>query len=188
MNPLLLLALAAALAMDAFAVSLAISLLLGRPSRAQTFRLAFSFGLFQFLMPVAGWLAGRGIRAHIEGVDHWIAFGLLVFIGGRMLLHAGEPERDGGCAACDPTCGASLLVLSVATSVDALAVGLSLSFLGVELLLPALVIGAVAFLLTALGMRIGPLAGRLFGRRAEIAGGLLLIAIGIGILVDHLRA
>ena len=188
MNPVLLLALAAALAMDAFAVSLAISLLLGRPSGAQTFRLAFSFGLFQFAMPVAGWFAGRGIRAYIEGVDHWIAFGLLLFIGGRMLRSAGRLDRDGGCPPCDPTCGASLLILSVATSVDALAAGLSLSFLGVEVAIPAMVIGAVAFLLTALGMRIGPLAGRLFGRRAEIAGGLILIAIGAGILVDHLCA
>ncbi len=188
MDWLSLIAIAVALAMDAFAVAVVTGLTVETLTLRRVFRLAFHFGFFQFLMPLVGWGAGTAVHRYIAAIDHWIAFGLLVFIGGRMLLHAGEPERDGGCAACDPTCGASLLVLSVATSVDALAVGLSLSFLGVELLLPALVIGAVAFLLTALGMRIGPLAGRLFGRRAEIAGGLLLIAIGIGILVDHLRA
>lgn len=186
MNPLVLLALATALAMDAFAVSLAIALALGSPSRSQTFRLAFHFGLFQFLMPVAGWLAGCGVREYIAGVDHWVAFGLLLFIGGKMLLESNAIGRAKNGCVCDPTCGASLILLSVATSIDALAVGLSLSLLGVEILFPALVIGAIAFALTALGMKLGPLAGRLFGRRVEIAGGIILIAIGFNILVSHL--
>ena len=185
----MLLAIAVALAMDAFAVSLAIALSLKTPSSGQVFRLAFNFGLFQFLMPVAGWLAGRGLHTYIEGFDHWVAFGLLAFIGGKMILGAcpsNGSRRVSSAADGDPTRGVSLVILSVATSIDALAVGLSLSLLGVEIIFPALVIGIVAFLLTAAGMRLGPLAGRIFGKRMEVAGGVILIAIGLNILFGHL--
>lgn len=188
MNPFVLAALAVALAMDAFAVSCAISLALKAPTRRQVFRLSASFGLFQFLMPVAGWFAGRGLRAYIEGLDHWVAFGLLSFIGGKMIYESAVIGREECVEDGDPTCGLSLVVLSVATSIDALAVGLSLSLIGLEILSPAVVIGIVAFILTAVGMRLGPLAGRLFGSRVEAVGGLVLIAIGLKILVGHLCA
>lgn len=186
MNPFMLIAVAVALAMDAFAVALAIALSLKTPSRGQVFRLAFSFGLFQFIMPVAGWFAGRGLHAFIRGFDHWMAFGLLTFIGGKMILESAVIGREEDDAGCDPTRGASLVILSVATSIDALAVGLSVSLLGVEILFPAVVIGLVAFLLTVVGMRLGPFVGRILGKRMEAVGGIVLIAIGLKILVEHL--
>lgn len=188
MNPFMLAALAVALAMDAFAVSCAISLALKAPTRRQVFRLASSFGLFQFVMPVAGWFAGRGLRAYIEGLDHWAAFVLLSFIGGKMIYESVVIGREKCADNGDPTCGLSLVVLSVATSIDALAVGLSLSLIGVEILSPAVVIGVVAFVLTAVGMRLGPLAGCIFGSRVEAVGGLVLIGIGVKILISHLCA
>ncbi|MCX6356738.1 MAG: manganese efflux pump MntP family protein [Candidatus Aureabacteria bacterium] len=186
MNTIVLFAIAFALAMDAFAVSMAIALSLKNPSHRQTLRLAFSFGLFQFMMPVIGWLAGRGLMSYIRGFDHWIAFALLVFIGGKMIRESAIVGHEDDEGESDPTTGVSLLILSIATSIDALAVGLSLSLIKVEIMLPSVVIGIVAFLMTAIGMRIGPLAGRLFGKRAEIAGGLILVAIGVKILLEHL--
>ncbi|MCX6340609.1 MAG: manganese efflux pump MntP family protein [Candidatus Aureabacteria bacterium] len=175
---------AVALAMDCFAVSLAIALAVGKPSNHQTFKLAFNFGLYQFLMPVLGWFAGRGLLEYIQGFDHWVAFGLLAFIGGKMIYESTVIGR-GEVGGDDPTRGISLIMLSLATSIDALGVGLSLSVLGVEILYPAMVIGIVSFVLTCVGMKIGPLAGRLFGKRVEAAGGIVLILIGIKILCEH---
>ncbi len=186
MSPLLTASLAAALAMDSFAVSCAVAASLGAPTRRQTLRLASGFGLFQLLMPPAGWLAGGFLRAVIGGVDHWVAFGLLSFVGGRMLLGSFAPGSARGGGSRDPTRGLSLLALSVATSIDALAAGLSLSLIGAGIIVPALAIGAAAFAMTAAGMRLGQLPGRLFGRRVEGAAGLVLIAIGLNILLGHL--
>jgi putative Mn2+ efflux pump MntP len=185
MGLLTLLGIAVGLAMDAFAVSIGIGLSSPHVSGRTTFRLAWHFGLFQFLMPIVGWLAGHSVERWISGVDHWIAFGLLAAIGGHMIYEAvwgDEAER----AAKDPTRGASLVVLSIATSIDALAVGLSLALLGVEIWYPAAVIGVVAFAFTAVGLHLGRRFGALFGRRMEVIGGLILIAIGVRILVDHL--
>ena len=185
MTLLTLLGIAVGLAMDAFAVAIGVGLNTPHVSRRTTFRLAWHFGLFQFLMPIIGWLAGRSIERWISGVDHWIAFGLLVAIGGHMIYQAvwGDEEVR---AAKDPTRGASLVVLSVATSIDALAVGLSLALLGIEIWYPAVVIGVVAFAFTAVGLHLGRRFGALFGRRMEIVGGLILIGIGVNILVEHL--
>jgi putative Mn2+ efflux pump MntP len=187
MAPLTLLGIAVGLAMDAFAVALGVGLTLATVTRRQAFRLAWHFGLFQFLMPVLGWLAGRTVERQIAAVDHWIAFALLAGIGGKMLYESG---RDGAeaRAAGDPTRGWSLLVLSVATSVDALAVGLSLGLLRVRIWYPAAVIGVVAALLTAAGLRLGKRLGAIFGRRMEALGGVVLLAIGVKILLEHLRA
>lgn len=186
MSFLMILAIAVALAMDAFAVSLAMSLALKIPSRRQAFRLAFNFGLFQFFMPVAGWFAGRGLAQYIQGFDHWVAFGLLAGIGGKMVYEATVIGREETVCESDPTCGVSLIMLSLATSIDALAVGLSLSLLRVQIVYPAVVIGVVTFVITWVGMRTGPLLGRLFGERIEIAGGLILIGIGVKILLGHI--
>jgi len=183
---LFIVGLALALAMDAFAVSLGLGLSLRPASSGQTFRLAFHFGLFQFLMPVLGWAAGETLIRHIEKYDHWVAFALLLGVGGKMIFKSLKPEPSLESKRSDPTRGISLLVLSVATSLDALAVGLSLAALRVDIVVPAIVIGSVAFAMTALGMKIGPTLGRIIGRRAELLGGAILILIGIKIVTDHL--
>ena len=174
-----------ALAMDAFAVTLGIGAALKRLTTRQSLRLAFSFGLFQFGMPLLGWAAGRSMLPLIEAVDHWVAAGLLFLVSVRM-VHGSLRTRDAGPPPGDPTRGLNLLLLAVATSIDALAVGLSLAMLSVPILYPALVIGGVAFAMTLVGARIGPVLGRLSGKRAELVGALVLFAIAIKILVDHL--
>ena len=183
-----LLALACALAMDAFAVAAVTGLALKPMTRRHVFRLAFHFGLFQALMPTLGWLAGTSIQKYIASFDHWVAFGLLVIVGGRMIreaLHGHEVERS---AVSDPTAGWSLVTLSVATSIDALAVGLSMAMLGLTIVVPALVIGIVAALFTAVGMAVGRRVGSILGRRVEVLGGLILVGIGVRILIEHLSA
>jgi putative Mn2+ efflux pump MntP len=183
-----LLALSCALAMDAFAVALVTGLVLNPVTRRQVFRLAFHFGLFQFLMPLLGWLGGTAVRRYVSGIDHWIAFGLLAFVGGKMLWE-GISDRDGETSASnDPTSGWSLVVLSVATSIDALAVGLSLAMLGSAIVVPAIVIGIVAASFTTLGMFIGRRLSSAWGKRVEVLGGLILIGIGVKILAEHLAA
>lgn len=171
--------------MDAFAVAIGAGLQLCHVTPRQTFRLAWHFGLFQGFMPVIGWLAGRTLVQYIAPVDHWIAFGLLAFIGGKMIYEA-LTHRDEAVDRCDPTKGWSLVVLSIATSIDALAVGLSLAVLGLDIWYPAIVIGVVAGVLTVLGLELGKRFGALLGKRMEIVGGLILIAIGVRILVEHL--
>lgn len=193
MTILTLLALAVALAMDAFAVAVATGMQLRCISVPQTARMAGAFGFFQFGMPVAGWFLGVGVQKYIEDYDHWIAFGLLAFIGGRMLKEAWDKRGQNleeECAVCpsDPTKGSSLLLLAVATSIDALAVGLSMAILGQDVWLPALVIGVVCATLTTLGIHLGRImcsfAGN-WGSYANIAGGLVLIGIGFNILREH---
>jgi putative Mn2+ efflux pump MntP len=173
--------------MDAFAVAIGAGLQLCQVTNRQRFRLAWHFGLFQAFMPILGWLAGLTLVEYIEPVDHWIAFGLLGFIGGKMIYEAfrhQEQEVD----RCDPTKGWSLVLLSIATSIDALAVGLSLAVLGVDIWLPAIVIGIVAGVLTIVGLELGTRFGALLGRRMEVVGGLILIGIGVKILVEHLTS
>jgi manganese efflux pump family protein len=185
MSLLAILGIAVGLAMDAFAVSLGIGLKQCQVSTRTTLRLAWHFGLFQFFMPILGWLAGLTFARWITSVDHWIAFGLLAVIGGKMIWEAlwGDEEKR---AAKDATRGTSLVVLSVATSIDALAVGLSLALLGVQIWYPAVIIGIVAFVFTAAGLHLGCRFGALLGKRMEVLGGLILIGIGVKILVDHL--
>ncbi|MDH4318623.1 MAG: manganese efflux pump MntP family protein [Desulfobulbaceae bacterium] len=177
---------ALALAADAFAVSVASGIALCQMSKRQVFRLSFHFGLFQAGMNIIGWSLGLTIRSLIENYDHWVAFVLLGLIGGKMLLdglkNEGEPDNDK-----DPTRGLTLVVLSVATSIDALAVGLSFAVLKTSIWFPALLIGVVAALMTALGTRIGCMVGSKsrIGAHAEIFGGLVLVGIGISILQRH---
>ena len=184
MTTLTLIGVAVGLAMDAFAVSIGAGLTLKTVDARQTFRLAWHFGLFQALMPIIGWLAGLSVERWIAPVDHWIAFGLLAVIGGKMIYEAlkdDEETRRG-----DPTKGWSLVLLSFATSIDALAVGLSLALLDVSIWWPAVVIGLVAGAFTTMGMQLGKRFGALLGRRMEVVGGIVLIAIGVKILVEHL--
>lgn len=168
--------------MDALAVAIATGVVLGEVSARQTFRLAWHFGLFQFMMPVIGWMAGLSVERYLSGYGAWLAFAFLAFIGGKMIVEAvrGRNEEK---APSDPTRGASLVVLSLATSIDALAAGLSLGVLRTEIWYPAVVIGLVALSFTAVGMHIGAPLGKKLGRKMEIAGGLVLIGIGFRILL-----
>ncbi len=172
------------LAMDAFAVSVAAGITLERLTGRHVFRLGWHFGLFQFLMPVIGYLAGRTVASYISGLSHWVAFGLLGYVGGKMLYEAfqAEHQRSGR----DPTKGLLMVTLSVATSIDALAVGLSMAVMSTTIWVPALVIGLVAGALTTVGMIFGSRVGSRWGRRAEVLGGIILIGIGTRILLTAL--
>lgn len=174
---------AVGLAMDAFAVSIAAGLTLGKVTFRPAFRLAWHFGLFQFMMPIIGWWVGSTVSGYVAAYDHWLAFALLSIVGGKMIVDTfahkeGQPRSN-------PTKGLMLVALSIATSIDALAVGLSMAFLRVPILMPSIVIGIVAALFTAFGV---VLAGRLlgkWGRIAHVAGGIVLIAIGLRVLIAH---
>lgn len=185
MNSWVLIGIAVGLAMDAFAVAVACSITLRRVSLRQTFRIGFHFGLFQAMMPVIGWVAGQSARKYIESWDHWVAFGLLAAVGGKAIYEA-ICEQDDELTQSDPTRGMSLVIFSVATSIDALAVGLSLGMLHVEILYPAAVIGVITASITSLGMLLGSRIGDRLGGRMEIIGGLVLIGIGVKILFSHM--
>jgi len=186
MNLLLVLGIAIALAMDAFAVSLGISAALKGIKGKHVLRVSFCFGFFQFIMPIIGWSVGGNLRKYIQAFDHWIAFCLLLFIGGKMIYESFALREKRERFGSDPTKGFSLLLLSVATSIDALGVGFSLAFLKIGIIYPALIIGLVAFVMTVFGMKLGSLAGHLTGKRAELVGGVILIIIGAVILAEHL--
>jgi len=171
--------------MDAFSVAIAVSIALGGTSRRQTFRLAWHFGLFQALMPVIGWAAGIAVRPWIERWDHWLAFVLLSIVGGRMIFESLRVD-NGESTRTDPTRGWSLVVLSIATSIDALAVGLSFAALGVQVWIPAAIIGITAAVMTLLGTLGGRALGARFGSRMAAVGGVVLVAIGAWILFEHL--
>lgn len=172
------------LAMDAFAVSLGVGTSqIGRSQRAK-FRLAFHFGFFQGMMTLLGWLAGNTIFHLIAQYDHWIAFILLVFVGARMIHSGLNPEQE--IYQNDPSRGSMLVILSIATSIDALAVGLGLAMLAENIYTASLTIALVTLGLSLMGLFIGDKLGIKFGKRMEIIGGLILIIIGLRILLTHL--
>lgn len=173
------------LSADCFAVAISGSIAVSRLTPLQVLRAAFAFGFFQAMMPVIGWLAGRTAIDLIADYDHWIAFALLGAIGGRMIWESFRPN-DENSKKSDITKGFLLLTLAVATSIDALAVGLTFAFLQVNIVLAVVTIGIVSFVVTIVGFMLGRKAGRLIGRRAETIGGLILIAIGLRILISHL--
>lgn len=179
-----LLALAVALAMDAFAVAIVTAVALDGVTERHVFRLSFHFGLFQALMLMLGWLFGSAASLLLASADHWIAFGLLAVVGTRMMWGAAH----GGPHALPPdrTRGWDLVLLSVATSIDALAVGLSLALIHSTILVPAAVVGLVAAMLTAVGMGIGRRFGLSWGKGVEVLGGSVLIAIGLKIVWQHM--
>ena len=181
-----ILLIALALAVDAFAVALAAGIALPKVTMRHTFRLAWHFGLFQAGMNIIGWAVGFSVRSLIERFDHWVAFALLAFVGGRMIWEV-LVGGDGSGKDKDPTKGRTMVVLAVATSIDALAVGLSFAILKVDVWFPALIIGLVAGVFTALGIHLGRFVGSTskLGAKVEIAGGLVLIVIGLNILHQH---
>lgn len=170
-------ALAFALALDAFGVAIAVGIQLGTLDRWSVFRLSFHFGFAQFGMPIVGWLAGEGISGVVGSLGNWLAGAVLLAIGGRLIWEQLYPEKRKWKG--DPTRGLSLLVLMLATSIDALAAGLSLGLVGTSILLPTLVIGAVAAGMTVLGLVFGRTVGMRFSRAAGVFGGVILIALAI---------
>lgn len=180
-----ILLIAIGLSADCFAVALSSSISRRTLSSLQILRVALSFGIFQAVMPVLGWLAGNTIVEFISDYDHWLAFGLLGFVGGRMVWESFH-SRDGKSTDRDVTKGLMLLTLSIATSIDALAVGLSFAFLEVNIVVATVTIGITAFLVTIIGLIIGKKVGSLAGKRTECVGGVILIVIGLRILLEHM--
>lgn len=185
MNPLFPLFLGVSLSMDAFAVSVALPFCIPSLSMRQIFRVAGAFGFFQALMPLLGWLMASVASKWIAPFDHWIAFALLGFIGGKMILEGLRPADECDTRS-DPTSGWPLLTLAVGTSIDALAVGFSFAAMGLNVWSTAAIIGATTFTLCWVGMVGGRQIGRFLGKRMEVVGGLVLVGIGLKILFDHL--
>lgn len=183
MSFLTLLLVAVGLSADAFAVALGKGLQMKRLSGHGILALAVTFGLFQGLMPVLGWAVATGFADYVTSVDHWIAFGLLALIGGKMIWEAfGDDDEDAGDGRVP---FGELMLLGVATSIDALAVGISFAFLDVSVAGAAVLIGVTTFGLTAVGVVLGHRAGVRFRGPAEVVGGLVLIGIGLKILLEH---
>jgi putative Mn2+ efflux pump MntP len=175
--------LAVSLSLDASAVSLALSAAGHLDNVRAKFRIAFHFGLFQFLMPLAGWALGTRLEPYIAAFDHWVAFGLLVLVAVRMILSAREtsPAYITG----DPTRGWSLMTLATATSVDALAIGLGLAAFRISVWYPSVIIGLITLAMSVIAIRLGARAGQWLGTRGQIAGGIVLILIALKIVASH---
>jgi putative Mn2+ efflux pump MntP len=178
-----ILLIAVSLAMDAFAVSIAHGMAIRNRRAATGLVMAGSFGTFQAFMPVLGWLAGLTFIELIASFDHWLAFGLLTFIGGKMIYSARTVSKEENEAKLTVPV---LLILSVATSIDALAVGLSFSLLRVSITIPVVAIGVVTFLLSFAGFNFGNKLRKFFEHKVQVIGGVVLIVIGIKILLEHL--
>ena len=182
--------LAIGLAMDCFAVSIASGIILKRTQWRPMLVMALAFGLFQALMPFIGWMFAKTFSHLIESVDHWIAFAILAFLGGRMIL---ESFKDEDCRQTfNPASPKVVFTMAIATSIDALAIGISFALLGInnytEILSPILIIGFVSFVMSLIGLYFGIKSGCGCARKlkAELWGGIILVAIGLKILIEHL--
>ena len=184
MDTLTLILIALGLSMDAFAVAVTTGGLITCNHLRNALRMALYFGSFQAIMPLVGWFVAGRFRAYIVSFDHWIAFGLLLFIGAKMIYEAVYETEDK--MVCEPLSSRLLFLLAVATSIDALAVGISFACLDVSIATPIIVIGLITFILALAGFRIGMKVGHFFENRIEIAGGVILILIGAKILIEHL--
>ncbi len=173
------------LSMDAVAVCIVAATAGYAADKRAVFRLAFHFGLFQFLMPVLGWALGSVVDRYIAEIDHWIAFALLVFVGGRMIWAAFQPAEQRPVG--DPSRGLTMVMLSIATSLDALAVGLSLALSGVAVWFPSILIGLITTGMCLVAIALGNRLRHALAKWAEIAGGVVLILIGVRLLLEHLR-
>jgi len=177
------LVIAVALAMDATAVSISLGTCMARWSASRAMRPALHFGIFQGAMPLLGWFLGRTVSHLVQRFDHWLAFGLLVIVAGHMCFEAFTQKKEVECA---PVNERRLLVLAIATSIDALAVGLGFAFLNVSFFVPCLIIAVVTFVFSACGSWLGFQTKKLFGNIAEIIGATILVVIAVRILVTHL--
>ncbi len=175
--------LAVGLSMDAFAVAICKGLSIRALMPRHAVIVGLWFGAFQALMPAAGWLLGAAFADMIAAVDHWIAFALLALIGGNMIRGALGKDEEG----CDPSLAPlAMLLLAVATSIDALAVGITFAFLRVDILPAVALIGACTFVISAAGVKVGNVFGARYKSKAELAGGVVLVLIGLKILLEHL--
>ncbi len=188
---------AAALAMDAFSVSITSGMVLKKVKMSASSKIGLFFGVFQFVMPCIGYFLGSAFASLITSFDHWIAFILLGFIGGKMLYEAIKDDEKEEENIKNPLDNKLLTMLAIATSIDALAVGVTFATMGMQVVSPctfsqlallqsAGIIGVVAFLISVIGVHIGGKCGNLFGNKAEILGGIVLIGIGVKILIEHL--
>ena len=191
MNQLDIWMLAIALAMDCFTVSIVSGVIVSRWLWSMILRIAFLFGLFQAMMPLIGWMATSHFSEQLEFIDHWIAFGLLAFIGGKMIRESFGPEEE---QQFNPKNLHTQLLLAIATSIDALAVGISFACMGYrdfsQIAYPLFIIGLVSFMFSLFGYKLGVRFGKSIARKLkpELLGGIILIVIGIKILITHLMA
>ena len=183
MSLITILLIAVSLSMDAFAVAVTYGLSLEKSRVRNALKIAAFFGGFQAVMPLIGWAAGLVLENFISSIDHWIAFALLVFIGCKMIYEAFKKAEDR--EKFNTLTISMLLLLSIATSIDAFAVGISFAFLKVAIITPVIIIGIITFLLSFAGVFIGSKLGHIFERKIEILGGLILIGIGVKILIEH---
>jgi putative Mn2+ efflux pump MntP len=172
-------AIAVILGIDAFSVALSVGVFSCMPM--QVFRISAAFGFFQFFMPIIGYYLGSGVVNLIKDYDHWIAFGILFIIGLKMLIEAFKKDEEEKIK-CDRTIGWTLIGLSIATSIDALAVGITLGIMGTKILMPCIIIGVVAALMTMTGMIIGNKCSQIFGKRMEAVGAVVLILLSFKML------
>ncbi|MDP4278342.1 MAG: manganese efflux pump MntP family protein [Bacteroidota bacterium] len=185
MNLFDIVTIAVGLAMDCLAVSIACGIIFKRVQPWPFFRIAFFFGLFQGVMPLIGWYAGSTFSRYISGVDHWIAFVILLILGGKMIVEYIKGD-DQTKKTLDPWKLSVVLTLALATSIDALAVGISFAFLNFQPYLSALIIGSITFFISLLGLLAGCTIGNKIRIPAELVGGIVLIGIGVKILIQHL--
>lgn len=176
------------LAMDAFAVSICKGLAMRKVNKKQAVVIALFFGGFQAIMPIVGWFLCKGFQNYIEAFDHWIAFALLAFIGMKMIIETlSEKEEDVVVEKMDPPLDMKeMLMLAIATSIDALAVGISLAALDRPIVESSTIIGVVTFVISIIGVYIGNFFGNRYKKRAELVGGIILVLIGVKILCEHM--
>ena len=180
------------LAMDAFAVSISNGIVIKNVRFKHAIKFGIFFGFFQFIMPVIGWLCARNFKEAIESFDHWIAFILLLIIGGKMFIESFKAEEDEDSVKTDgdDVSFYNMIILAIATSIDALAVGVSFAFLdssnGLNIWVSSIIIGIVAFVISYAGIYLGKKIGNLIQKNAERIGGIILISIGVKILIEHL--
>lgn len=186
MEILTIIFIAISLSFDTFAVSVSSGLVLPQINFLKASRIAITLAVFQAIMPLIGWLVGAGIRNQAQSFDHWIAFAILALLGGKMIYESlqNEPEQR----SFNPLDPKVMVGMAVATSIDALIVGFSFALLNFRILLSTGIIGSVTYIVAMLGMLFGKSIGARLGRRMEIVGGLMLMAIGVKILLEHLSA
>ena len=187
MNPRATALLAFSMSADAFAAAIARGASIGKTRHLQAAQIALTFGIVETITPLIGYGAGTVAAPYIEAFDHWIAFGLLLVLGGKMIRESLSPEADDDGAAQDAMPSKWLLLITaIATSIDSMIVGVSLAFLDVNIWLTALAIGSATTLMAVIGIKLGGVLDGIIGKRAELFGGIVLIGIGTFILFEHL--
>ncbi|MDK4684558.1 manganese efflux pump MntP family protein [Kingella negevensis] len=186
MNLLATVLLAFSMSADAFAAAIARGASMGKPSNSHIVKIALTFGVVETITPLIGYGAGTIAAPYIEAFDHWIAFGLLLVLGGKMIWESFSPDDEDEAETAVMPSKWFLLITAIATSIDSMIVGVTLAFLDVNIWLTALAIGSATTLMAAIGVKLGGVLGDVVGKRAEFIGGLVLIGIGTFILLEHL--